>query len=223
MFNSVAWFDTSFTLNDLWFMIKGAGTTLLLTFWAVLGGTLLGAAFGLARASSPWWLNAPIGFVLDIFRSVPLLIQFVLANSFKSIIGLNWGPFTVGCVVLAAYTAAYCTEIVRAGILAVPVTTRRAARSLGMTWRQDLISIVFPIALRVALPSWIGLSLGVMKDTALVLWIGIVELLRSAQIIVTRIQEPLFVLSLAGLIYFVMSFPIARLGARLEKRWRAID
>jgi ABC-type amino acid transport system permease subunit len=40
---------------------------------------------------------------------------------------------------------------------------------------------------------------------------------------VTRIQEPLFVLSLAGLIYFVMSFPIARLGARLEKRWRAID
>jgi His/Glu/Gln/Arg/opine family amino acid ABC transporter permease subunit len=223
MFNSVAWFDTSFTLNDLWFMIKGAGTTLLLTFWAVLGGTLLGAAFGLARASSPWWLNAPIGFVLDIFRSVPLLIQFVLANSFKSIVGLNWGPFTVGCVVLAAYTAAYCTEIVRAGILAVPMTTRRAARSLGMTWRQDLISIVFPIALRVALPSWIGLSLGVMKDTALVLWIGIVELLRSAQIIVTRIQEPLFVLSLAGLIYFVMSFPIARLGARLEKRWRAID
>jgi polar amino acid transport system permease protein len=223
MFNSVAWFDTSFTLNDLWFMIKGAGTTLLLTFWAVLGGTLLGAAFGLARASSPWWLNAPIGFVLDIFRSVPLLIQFVLANSFKSIIGLNWGPFTVGCVVLAAYTAAYCTEIVRAGILAVPTTTRRAARSLGITWGQDLISIAFPIALRVALPSWIGLSLGVMKDTALVLWIGIVELLRSAQIIVTRIQEPLFVLSLAGLIYFVMSFPIARLGARLEKRWRAID
>jgi polar amino acid transport system permease protein len=49
-----------------------------------------------------------------------------------------------------------------------------------MTWGQDLISIAFPIALRVALPSWIGLSLGVMKDTALVLWIGIVELLRSA-------------------------------------------
>ena len=115
MFNFVASFDTSFTLNDLWFMIKGAGTTLALTFWAVLGGTLLGAAFGVARASLPWWLNAPIGFVLDIFRSVPLLIQFVLANSFKSIVGLNWGPFTVGCVVLAAYTAAYCTEIVRAG------------------------------------------------------------------------------------------------------------
>jgi len=216
-------FETSFSLNDLWFMLKGAGVTLTVTFWAVLGGSLLGVAFGLIRATSPWWVNAPIGFVLDIFRSVPLLIQLVLANAFKSIIGLKWDPFTVGCVVLAVYTAAYCTEIVRAGVLAVPATTRRAARSLGLSWTQDLTSIVFPIALRVALPSWIGLTLGVMKDTAMVWWIGIVELLRSSQVTVTRIHEPLFVLSIAGLIYFLMSFPIARLGARLEKRWREND
>jgi len=119
--------------------------------------------------------------------------------------------------------ATYCAEIVRAGILAVPSTTRRAARSLGLTYRQDLIAIVFPLALRVALPSWIGLTLGVMKDTALVLWIGVVELLRSSQIIVTRVQEPLFVLSIAGLIYFAMSFPIGRLSARLERNWREND
>lgn len=221
MFSSLI--DSSFSLNDLWFMLKGAGMTLAVTFWAVLAGTLLGVGFGVVRATSPWWVNAPIGFVLDIFRSVPLLIQLVLANAFKSIIGLNWSPFTVGCVVLALYMSAYCTEIVRAGFLAVPTTTRRAARSLGLSYRQDLTEIVFPIALRVALPSWIGLTLGVMKDTAMVWWIGIVELLRSSQVIVTRIQEPLLVLSIAGLIYFLMSFPIARLGARLEKRWREND
>jgi len=216
-------FETSFTLNDLWFMLKGAGVSISITLWAVLGGTLLGLMFGLVRTIVPWWANAPIGFVLDIFRSVPLLIQFILANSFKSIVGLNWSAFTVGCLVLAVYTAAFCTEIVRGGILAVPTTTRRAARSLGLSWRQDLTEIVFPIALRVALPNWIGLTLGVMKDTALVLWLGIVELLRSSQIVVTRIQEPLFVLSIAGLIYFLMSFPIARLGTGLEKRWREND
>jgi polar amino acid transport system permease protein len=221
MFSSLI--ETSFSLNDLWFMLKGAGMTLAVTFWAVLAGTLLGVGFGVVRATSPWWVNAPIGFVLDIFRSVPLLIQLVLANAFKSIIGLNWSPFTVGCVVLALYMSAYCTEIVRAGFLAVPTVTRRAARSLGLSYRQDLTEIVFPIALRVALPSWIGLTLGVMKDTAMVWWIGIVELLRSSQVIVTRIQEPLLVLSIAGLIYFLMSFPIARLGARLERRWREND
>lgn len=214
---------TSFSWNDLWFLMQGAGTTLAITFWAVLGGTVLGIVLGLIRSVAPWWINGPLGAVLDVLRSVPLLIQFVLANSLKSIVGITWSPFTIACVVLALYTASYCTEIVRGGILAVPSTTRRAARSLGLTYGQDLTQVVFPMALRVALPSWIGLTLGVMKDTALVLWIGIVELLRASQIVVTRIQEPLFVLSVAGAIYFLMSFPIARLGARLEKRWREDD
>lgn len=59
-----------------------------------------------------------------------------------------------------------------------------------------------------------------MKDTALVLWIGIAELLKNSQIIITRLQEPMFVLMVAGLIYFLMSFPIARVGAHLEKKWQ---
>lgn len=213
-------FDTSFTLSDLLFMLQGAMVTIAITACSVVGGTALGMVFGLVRASAPFFISATLGAVLDVFRSVPLLIQFVLLNSFKSIIGLDWAPFTVACVALSVYTAAYCTEIVRGGILAVPTTTRRAARSLGLTYFQDLTSIVFPMATRVVLPSWIGLTLGVMKDTALVLWIGIIELLRSSQIIVTRLQEPLFILAIAGLIYFVMSFPLARLGAHLEKKWQ---
>jgi polar amino acid transport system permease protein len=216
-------FDTAFSWGDLMFMLRGAGMTLAITFWAVLGGTIMGLVFGLIRASAPWYVNYPLGAVLDVLRSVPLLIQFILGNSFQAIAGWNLSPFLVGCIVLAAYTAAYCTEIVRGGILAVHPITRRAARSLGMTWWQDLREIVLPLGTRIMLPSWIGLTLGVMKDTALVLWIGIIELLRSSQIIVTRIQEPLFVLTIAGLIYFAMSFPIARLGARLEKKWREND
>lgn len=215
--------ETDFARTDLWFMLRGAGMTLTLTFWAVLGGTAMGLVFGVLRATTPWWINAVLGAVLDVFRSIPLLIQFVLANSFKSIVGLDLSAFMVACIVLAVYTSAYCTEIVRAGVLAVPSTTRRAARSLGMSWSQDLRYIVYPIALRVSLPSWVGLALGVMKDTALVLWIGIVELLRASQVIVTRIQEPLLVLMLCGLIYFLMSYPISRLGAYLESRWRDHD
>jgi len=215
--------ETDFARTDLWFMLKGAGMTLALTFWAVLGGTVMGFVFGVLRAVASSWVNAILGAVLDVFRSIPLLIQFILANSFKSIVGLDVSAFTVACVVLAIYTSAYCAEIVRAGVLAVPSTTRRAARSLGLTWWQDMRLIVYPIALRVSLPSWVGLTLGVMKDTSLVLWIGIVELLRASQVIVTRIQEPLLVLMLCGLIYFLMSYPISRFGAYLETRWRDDD
>lgn len=212
--------QTSLTWSDVQFMLQGALVTLALTSWAILGGTLLGLVFGLIRASGPVWIGALLGGVLDIFRSVPLLIQFVLLNSLKSMIGLDWSAFSVASVTLAIYTAAYCTEIVRSGILAVPRTTRRAARSLGMTYGQDLLWIVLPMATRVMFPSWLGLLLGVMKDTALVLWIGIIELLRASQTIITRLQEPMLVLTIAGLIYFLMSYPLTRLGASLEKKWR---
>ncbi|MGJ8546478.1 MAG: amino acid ABC transporter permease [Sulfitobacter sp.] len=216
-------FETALTFNDLMFMLKGAGVTLAVTAFAVVGGTLLGLLFGVFRSQVSVWAALPLTFVLDIFRSVPLLIQLILVNAFQAIAGWQISPFTTSCIVLALYTSAYCTEIVRGAIDAVPAVTRRAARSLGMSWGQDLTQIVFPMALRVGLPSWIGLTLGVMKDSALVMWLGIIELLRSSQILVTRLQEPMFILLVTGAIYFALSFPIARLGGRLEKRWQEND
>lgn len=215
--------DTALTVNDLLFLARGALVTVAVTAIAVLGGTLLGLAFGVLRAQVSGWLLFPLVFLLDVFRSVPLLIQLILGNAFQAIAGWGWPPFATSCVILSLYTSAYATEIVRGAIDAVPQTTRRAARSLGLTWGQDMRSIVFPMGLRVALPSWIGLTLGVMKDSALVLWLGIIELLRASQVLITRLQEPLFILTVAGAIYFALSFPIARLGGRLERRWREND
>ena len=215
-------FSTGFSWNDLLFLLNGAWITLQLTCWAILLGTFAGLVFGLLRALLPR-ASLPLAWVLDVFRSVPLLIQFVLFNSLKSIVGLNISAFSVGCIVLGVYAAAYFTEIVRGGVLSVPLTVRRASRSLGLSFFQDLRWIVLPMASRVAFPGWLNLVLGVMKDTALVMWIGIVELLRASQTIVTRIQEPLLVLCIAGLIYYVMSLVVARLGARLERRWQEND
>ncbi len=216
-------FQASFGIADLEFMLGGAGITLAITFWSVLIGSLFGILFGLLLSEGPSYVGAPIGLVLDVFRSVPLLIQFVLSNSLNSMTGADLPTFHVGCLVLSVYTAAYLADLVRAGIIAVPSTTRRAARSLGLTYIQDLTEITGPIAIKVVLPNWIGLALGVMKDTSLVLWIGISELLRTSQSVVTRTQEPLLVLGIAGLIYFLMSFPVARLGTMLERRWATND
>lgn len=213
-------FDASLSWNDILYLLQGAVATITITLASVAIGTVLGVVFGLIRAGAPWLISAPIGAVLDIFRSVPLLIQLVLFNSFNSMLSLNWSTYSVACICLGVYTASFCTEIVRSGVAAVPMTTRRAARSLGLSWRQEVISITLPLATRIVFPSWIGLSLGVMKDTSLVMWIGIIELLRSSQIITSRLQEPLLILTITGVIYFLMSFPIARLGVRLEKRWQ---
>lgn len=215
-------FFTSLTASDLLFMLQGAWVTLQLTAAAMLIGTLAGVLFGLLRAALPR-ASLPLAWALDLFRSVPLLIQFVLFNSLKSIAGLDISAFAVGCLVLGIYAAAFCSEIVRSGVQAVPANLRRAARSLGMSYWQDLRYLVLPLATRVSFPGWLNLVLSVMKDTALVMWIGIFELLRTSQTVVTRIQEPLLVLCIAGLIYYLMSLVVARLGARLEKRWQEND
>ena len=213
-------FDTALTANDLIFLARGAGMTLIVTAISVFFGTVLGIAFGVLRYQiGPWWA-VPMTFFFDIFRSIPLLIQLVLANALvTTVIGWRISGFTVACGVLSLYTAAYCAEIVRGAIEAVPQTLRKASRSLGMTWGQDMVSIVLPLATRVALPSWIGLALGVMKDSSLVYIVQVVELLKSTQTLITRLQEPLFLLMICGLFYFVISFPIARFGGYLEKRW----
>ena len=139
--------------------------------------------------------------------------------NFAPIIGLNLDPFASGVIVLTLYTAALVANVAQGGMQAVGVPMRRAARSLGMSYWQDLRYVVFPIGARAVFPSWVGVALGVMKDSALVSVLGYVELLRASQILITRTQEPLLIISIAGAFYFALSYPISRYAAKVEKRW----
>lgn len=204
---------------DLMFMLQGALVSMMIALLAMLAGTAGGIGLGWLRSVAPALVGELISAILDVFRSVPLLIQLIAANTLSALLGLHLPAFWVSAAVLGLYATSFCTEIVHAGISAVPSVTRRAGRSLGLSYSQDLRYIVLPIALRVALPNWINLALGVLKDTSLILWIGVVELLRASQIVTARVQEPLLVLSIVGLIYFLMSFPLARLSDRLERKW----
>lgn len=211
---------SGFRLNDLLFMGEAALRTLLIAALGISSGTILGVAFGWLLSVGRWFGAATLGLVLDLFRSVPLIVQLVLFFNFFPIFGFPLEPFGAGTFVLMMYTSALVAQVARGGIEAVPAPTRRAARSLGMTYWQDLRYVVFPIGLRAVLPSWAGVALGVLKDTALVSVLGYVELLRASQILITRTQEPFLILAIAGAFYFALSFPIARFTGRLESRWR---
>lgn len=213
-------FFTGFQLSDLWFLAEAAGRTLLISIVSISIGTLLGCLFGWVLSVSRWAGAATLGLVLDLFRSVPLIIQLILFFNFFPIVGLPLNPFTAGTIVLILYTSALVAAVARGGIDAVPVTTRRAARSLGMTYLQDMWHIVAPIGIRAVLPAWAGVALGVLKDSALVSVLGYVELLRASQILVTRTQEPFLILTIVAAFYFALSFPIARATERLERRWQ---
>ena len=211
---------TGFQLSDLGFLAEAAGRTLLISLLAISIGTVLGCVFGWILSVARIAGDATLGVVLDLFRSVPLIIQLILFYNFFPIIGFNLSPFAAGTIVLILYTSALVAAVARGGLDAVPVTTRRAARSLGMTYWQDLRCIVWPIGLRAVLPAQAGVALGVLKDSALVSVLGYVELLRASQILITRTQEPFIILTVVGLFYFALSFPISRATARLERRWQ---
>ena len=212
-------FFSGFGWQDLVFMAEAAWRTLLISLLSISLGTLMGAVFGWMLYEGRLWATILLAPILDAFRSVPLIIQLVLFYNFAPIIGLSLDAFTSGVVVLTAYTASLVANVARGGIESVGQPMRRAARSLGMSYWQDLRYVVFPIGARAVFPSWVGVALGVLKDSALVSVLGYVELLRASQILMTRTQEPLLIISIAGAFYFALSYPISRYSAKLEQRW----
>ena len=212
----------TFTMNDFWLMVQGAGITFLLTIISGVLGTFMGFFVGWARTTQNLIFYYLLGAYVDIIRSIPLIIQFVLFNSFMAIAGYPMDPFTSGIITLSIYISGYVAEVVKAGIESVPKVTRMAARGLGMTYIQDFFYVVVPIGMRTVFPSWTGLMLGLMKDTSLIAVLGATppELLRSSQIIINRIQEPLLILLGAGAFYFIMCYVITLFAGQYEKAWQ---
>jgi polar amino acid transport system permease protein len=212
-------FFSGLQISDIWYLMEAAWRTVLISVLSISIGTILGVFFGWILYEGRWAAALTLGPFLDVFRSVPLIIQLVLFYNFAPIIGLNLDPFFSGVVILAIYCASLVANVARGGMEAVSRSMRRAARSLGMSYWQDLRYVVLPIGGRAVFPSWVGVALGVMKDSALVSVLGYIELLKASQILITRTQEPLLVLTIAGAFYFALSYPISRYAARIEKRW----
>ncbi len=211
-------FFTGLRAADLLLLLAAAGRTLGVSAISITAGTLLGCALGWVLAAGGKAADRTLGSLLDVFRSVPLLIQLILFNSFFPIVGYPLDAFQSGTIVLTVVTAAYVASIARGGIEAVPAVIRRAARSLGLNARQEFVHVVVPIGLRAVLPAWIGISLSILKDSSLVSVLGYAELLYQSQKLIVRTQEPLLVLLISGGFYFLLSYPLSHWGSRFERR-----
>lgn len=205
------------TWHDTYFLAEGLLNTIQLAASATVAGTIGGLVLGWLRTVSVTArvITTP---VVDILRSVPMILQLILANSFLSIIGFATSPFFFGTVALGAWMSAVTAEVVRAGLLSVPPQYRKSARSLGMNRFQELIHISLLIAFRTALAPWINLVLSLIKDSALAGVIGYVEYMRATQTLITRTHETWILLSGAGLLYFIICYPVSKYSRRLERK-----
>ena len=218
--NSAGSAFTNLSWVDLIFLGEAAIRTLQISIVSIFFGTVIGIILGWMLAAGNVFVRIAVSSILDVFRSVPLIIQLILFDSFVSIAGYPMPAFWSGTIVLSVYCAALVAMVARAGIEAVSPDLRRAARSLGLGYWQDLRYIVWPVGMRAVFPSWIGVALSVLKDSALVSAIGYIELLRASQILTTKTQESFKIMLLIGLFYFLMSYPISKAGEFVEKKWQ---
>ena len=209
---------TPLSWNDSSFILTGIMNTIVISVVAIVIGTLLGLIVGFIRAESNKVVNALLSAVLDVLRSVPLIIQLILFSTFVGALGHPLDPFVTGSIILSLYTMAFMSEVFRSGFESVEKSMQTASRSLGMSYWQTVYYIRLPIGIRAVFPSWLGVALSVIKDSALVSVIGYMELLRTSDQLISRTQQPLEILIGVGIFYFIISYPLSLYGKHVERK-----
>ncbi|GAB4403419.1 MAG: amino acid ABC transporter permease [Rhodoferax sp.] len=199
-------------------VLKGLWMTLGLSALGIAIGLVVGFAFGVGRAGAPRALALLIGTYIDLFRGTPVLVQLFVVYFILPAVGVELGAFAAGVITLANITACFVGEIVCAAIRAVPRGQIEAAAASGLTASQCLWLIVLPQATRMVVPSLVGQSVLLVKDSSVVSAIGLLDLTRSGWIIVQSVPNGLLVFALIGLGYFAICYPLLGWSRVLEKR-----
>ncbi len=198
-------------------ILSGCGLTLKIYAVTVVGSVPLAILFSLGRVSGPAWLDRLLSGYAWIFRGTPLLLQLFFFYYGLTIFGISLSPFMAASLTFILNYAAYMMEIFRSGIQSIDKGQFEAARALNMTYWQSMRRIILPQALRRTLPPSCNEAITLVKDTALVVVIGMGDLLRSAKEIFTRDFSVLpFVI--AAVIYLLMTSVIIRFFDGLEKK-----
>jgi len=204
--------------------LTGLILNIVLAFLSIGFGLFFAIILGLGRISGRWYIRHSCGACVDIVRSTPLLLIIFWFYFFLPVIGAKLSLFGCAVISLSVYAAAYQAEIVRAGILAVPSGQMEAGLSTGMSKPQALISIIFPQAFRMMLPSFVSFFNSMFKNTSTVYIIGIVDLTRTginiSQLRPNRIYAAYACMALG---FWIVCYALSFAAHKLEKRLGILD
>ena len=155
---------------------------------------------------------------VELFRNTPLLIQLFIFYFGLPQIGISLSPFTCGLLALTLYTAAYNVEIFRSGLEAVPRGQHEAARATGLSPLHEAMHIIIPQALRIAFPALGNNLISLVKNSALVSTIGMVELTFMANDISFQNFRSFEVYGTAAVLYVIIVLGITRVLGLFESR-----
>ncbi|MGI6687417.1 MAG: amino acid ABC transporter permease [Christensenellales bacterium] len=198
--------------------------TLQVTFSALLLGIVLAIPLSLFKILPVKPLNWIAAFYTSIFRGVPLMVQvFMMYFGIPLVTGLRFTAFQAGTLVFAMNSAAYLSESLRGGIMAIDRGQYEAAAALGIRYPGMMKDIIFPQAIKSVMPSIVNEFISLLKNTTLIASIGLVDILRVGQSVQTatyRAFEPFFFISV---FYYVLVMLLSLLGKLLERQVNKSD
>ena len=218
----------SFLEEYSYYFISGTINTIIIAILTVVFGVIIGTLLALMKISKNKLLKFIASAYIEFIRGTPLLVQISLiyfSVTFPefSLFGIQMDRFIPGVIAMSINSGAYVAEIIRAGIQAVDRGQMEAARSLGLTTGQAMSYIIIPQAVRNILPALGNEFVVVIKESSILSVIGIVELMRSSDIVKSATYQPFEPLIVAALIYFVLTFTLSRVLGVAERRMRTSD
>ncbi len=202
-------------------LLLGAVTTVEITLASLLAAIVIGLSLALLRLTRIRLLHWLIDAYVELFRNTPVLAQLFLIYFGLAYMGVKVAALPAAIIGLGLNGGAMLTEVFRAGLAAIHHGQREAALAVGMTPWATLRYIILPQTWRITLPPLGNYAIALLKDTAVVSAIAAPEIMFYARNLVTSTFETTFTYILAAVLYFCLSFPLARLVDRFERRQRA--
>ena len=213
--------DFSRILPDIPFILQGIPLTLLFTFLSVFFGLIWGTILSLFKIAGIKPLTIFANAYTSIFRGTPLLLQLALVYyATPQLTGYDISALQAGVLTFTLNSGAYMSETIRGGIQAVDKGQSEAAMSMGVSYWLMMWDVILPQGLKNILPALVNETIGLLKDSALVSTVGVVEVLRSAQIVGANKYIYFEPLLFAGLIYYVLVMGLTVGASTLETRLR---
>ena len=206
-------------IRNLPYLLSGAVMTLWLSAAVVTLSTLLGIVVGTAGAVGGRTARALVTAYIFILRGIPVLVVMFLGYYAFPALGYRANAYVAVGIAQIIYAGAFVAEIVRSAILSVPSGQIAAARSLGMRRGKILLQVVFPQAVRIAIPPLLNTSLTTIKQTSYASVVGAWELTYAAREVVERTLASFQIFLGVMAIYFVICYPLAVLSRWCERRF----
>lgn len=223
-------FDKILTKENIEFLLKGAGLSLVIALSTLIIGLVLGTLVAWVRVGKNKPLKALMSVYVEIIRGTPMLLQiaifylgipYLYQLIFKSYLPVS--PLLMGIIAVGLNSSAYLSEIIRASINSIDKGQWEAGKSLGLDRKKIMTKIILPQAYKRVLPPLVNEFIVLIKDSSLISTIGVVELMKSANVLMTKYYDLFTPLLVAAFIYLCMTLTTSYFATKLERKLSTSD